>query len=284
MVSRCALYLPVPGGLALRARARPARGEGEPPGARRRRRAPVLEALRKPAGRSPSCRRARSASACRARAWRCSCPLRPGARTDGLPGRRRARCRARPSPRRTASSRRPWPGRRWRRWRAVRLHRIERGEAAPRPRDADRARDPAQPLPDALPDHRRLRGRRGEPALLRGGRRPLRRHPAARRARWPLAIADVSGKGAPASILMASVHASLRALAGTAPPAGLMARLNRFLFENTQANRYVTALLRGAGPRVAPARLRQRRPRPAVPAGRRGAASSAWPRAGPCWA
>jgi sigma-B regulation protein RsbU (phosphoserine phosphatase) len=58
--------------------------------------------------------------------------------------------------------------------------------------------------------------------------------------RVAVAIADVSGKGAPASILMASVHASLRALAGTAPPAGLMQRINRFLFENTQANRYAT--------------------------------------------
>jgi sigma-B regulation protein RsbU (phosphoserine phosphatase) len=58
--------------------------------------------------------------------------------------------------------------------------------------------------------------------------------------RLALAIADVSGKGAPASILMASVHASLRALAGTATPASLMQRINRFLFENTQANRYAT--------------------------------------------
>jgi sigma-B regulation protein RsbU (phosphoserine phosphatase) len=58
--------------------------------------------------------------------------------------------------------------------------------------------------------------------------------------RLALAIADVSGKGAPASILMASVHASLRALAGTAEPAGLMRRINRFLYDNTQANRYAT--------------------------------------------
>ena len=58
--------------------------------------------------------------------------------------------------------------------------------------------------------------------------------------RLALAIADVSGKGAPASILMASVHASLRALAGTAEPAGLMGRINRFLFESTQSNRYAT--------------------------------------------
>jgi phosphoserine phosphatase RsbU/P len=58
--------------------------------------------------------------------------------------------------------------------------------------------------------------------------------------RVALAIADVSGKGAPASLLMASVHAWLRALAGSEPPSCLAAKLNRFLYENTQANRYVT--------------------------------------------
>jgi sigma-B regulation protein RsbU (phosphoserine phosphatase) len=58
--------------------------------------------------------------------------------------------------------------------------------------------------------------------------------------RLGLVIADVSGKGAPASILMASVHASLRALAGSLPAAELLARVNRFLFESTQANKYVT--------------------------------------------
>ena len=58
--------------------------------------------------------------------------------------------------------------------------------------------------------------------------------------RWALAVADVSGKGAPASILMASVHASLRALAGSARLDELMGRLNRFLLESTQANKFVT--------------------------------------------
>jgi sigma-B regulation protein RsbU (phosphoserine phosphatase) len=58
--------------------------------------------------------------------------------------------------------------------------------------------------------------------------------------RLALAVADVSGKGTPASLLMASVHASLRALAGASTPEGLMRRLNRFLFESTQDNRYVT--------------------------------------------
>jgi sigma-B regulation protein RsbU (phosphoserine phosphatase) len=58
--------------------------------------------------------------------------------------------------------------------------------------------------------------------------------------RLALGIADVSGKGAPASILMASIHASLRALAGSARPRDLAQRLNRFLYESTQPNKYVT--------------------------------------------
>jgi sigma-B regulation protein RsbU (phosphoserine phosphatase) len=58
--------------------------------------------------------------------------------------------------------------------------------------------------------------------------------------RLALAVADVSGKGAPASILMASVHASLRALAGGTPPDVLASRLNRFLYESTQPNKFVT--------------------------------------------
>jgi sigma-B regulation protein RsbU (phosphoserine phosphatase) len=58
--------------------------------------------------------------------------------------------------------------------------------------------------------------------------------------RLALVIADVSGKGTPASILMASVHASLRATAGTATPARVLEKLNRFLCASTQESRYVT--------------------------------------------
>jgi sigma-B regulation protein RsbU (phosphoserine phosphatase) len=58
--------------------------------------------------------------------------------------------------------------------------------------------------------------------------------------RLALVITDVSGKGTPASLLMASVHASVQALAGTAAPAQVVERLNRFLFANTQASRFVT--------------------------------------------
>jgi sigma-B regulation protein RsbU (phosphoserine phosphatase) len=58
--------------------------------------------------------------------------------------------------------------------------------------------------------------------------------------RLALVVADVSGKGTPASLLMASVHASVRALAGTASPALVIGRLNRFLFASTQPSRFVT--------------------------------------------
>jgi serine phosphatase RsbU (regulator of sigma subunit) len=58
--------------------------------------------------------------------------------------------------------------------------------------------------------------------------------------RLALVIADVAGKGTPASLLMASVHASVQALAGTTGPGELVERLNRFLFANTQSNRFVT--------------------------------------------
>jgi sigma-B regulation protein RsbU (phosphoserine phosphatase) len=58
--------------------------------------------------------------------------------------------------------------------------------------------------------------------------------------RLALVVADVAGKGTPASLLMASVHAFVHALAGTAAPAQLIERLNRFLLARTQASRFVT--------------------------------------------
>lgn len=58
--------------------------------------------------------------------------------------------------------------------------------------------------------------------------------------RLALAVADISGKGTPASLLMASLHASLRALAGTLPIDRLMLRLNTFLYESTSLSKYVT--------------------------------------------
>ena len=58
--------------------------------------------------------------------------------------------------------------------------------------------------------------------------------------RLALVVADVAGKGAPASLLMASVHASVRALAGTTTSARLVERLNRFLCASTPTSRFVT--------------------------------------------
>lgn len=55
-----------------------------------------------------------------------------------------------------------------------------------------------------------------------------------------VAVADVSGKGTPASLLMASVHAWLRARAGSAPLDELVGGLNRFLCASTLANKFVT--------------------------------------------
>jgi sigma-B regulation protein RsbU (phosphoserine phosphatase) len=58
--------------------------------------------------------------------------------------------------------------------------------------------------------------------------------------RLGLVVADVAGKGTPASLLMASAHAFVHALAGQASPAELVSRLNRFLYARTQASRFVT--------------------------------------------
>jgi sigma-B regulation protein RsbU (phosphoserine phosphatase) len=68
--------------------------------------------------------------------------------------------------------------------------------------------------------------------------------------RLALVVADVSGKGTPASILVASVHASLRATAGAEPPARLMERLNRFLCASTQESKYVTLFYGEIEPRA----------------------------------
>jgi sigma-B regulation protein RsbU (phosphoserine phosphatase) len=58
--------------------------------------------------------------------------------------------------------------------------------------------------------------------------------------RLALVVADVAGKGTPASLLMASAHAFVHAIAGTAPPSEVIERLNRFLVARTQTSRFVT--------------------------------------------
>lgn len=57
-------------------------------------------------------------------------------------------------------------------------------------------------------------------------------------------VADVSGKGLPASLLMSTMQATLRALLGrTASLSELAARANNLLHATTPGNKYVTAIL-----------------------------------------
>jgi sigma-B regulation protein RsbU (phosphoserine phosphatase) len=59
-----------------------------------------------------------------------------------------------------------------------------------------------------------------------------------------LVIADVSGKGVPAALLMAGLQASVRSLALTgADPAELSNRVNQMLFHSSSAARYATMFL-----------------------------------------
>jgi len=59
--------------------------------------------------------------------------------------------------------------------------------------------------------------------------------------RYILAIADVSGKGAPASLLMANLQATLRALVPLGMPlSDMTARINDIIFENTGMNKFIT--------------------------------------------
>jgi phosphoserine phosphatase RsbU/P len=59
-----------------------------------------------------------------------------------------------------------------------------------------------------------------------------------------LCVADVSGKGLPASLLMSNIQATLRALLGRMPSlTELAAHTNELLYATTPSNKYVTAIL-----------------------------------------
>jgi sigma-B regulation protein RsbU (phosphoserine phosphatase) len=57
-----------------------------------------------------------------------------------------------------------------------------------------------------------------------------------------IAVGDISGKGIPAALLMASLQASLRGqtISGASDLAKLMSNVNRLIFETSPANRYAT--------------------------------------------
>jgi serine phosphatase RsbU (regulator of sigma subunit) len=69
------------------------------------------------------------------------------------------------------------------------------------------------------------------------------------RERTLLCVADVSGKGVPASLLMSNTQATLRVLHGRAATLpGLAAEASRLLYATTEASRYVTAALLDLAP------------------------------------
>ena len=63
--------------------------------------------------------------------------------------------------------------------------------------------------------------------------------------RIALALADVSGKGLPAALLMASLQAALRThcTAGLKDPGGIMRQVNRLLYESTAPQHFATLFL-----------------------------------------
>ena len=236
MVSRCALYLPVPGGLGC-VHERGLRSEGEPPVFPPVHAAPVLDVLQKPtpvADLPPGPIRQRLLATRMALAV----PLGLGAQTEGLLA-IGDRLSGAPFTEEDGEFAQTLGRQATAALETVRLHRISL-EKQRRDREMQLARDIQRSLfPHSWPaiagfevaaenrSYFEVGGDHYDVIPLEGGR-------------VALAIADVSGKGTPASILMASVHASLRALAGTSTLPVLMTRLNRFLYDNTEANRYVT--------------------------------------------
>ena len=236
MVSRCALYLAVPGGLGC-VHERGLRTEGEAPVFPPAEAAAVLDVLSRPLAVAdlPVGPIRQRLSATR---MALAVPLGLGAQTDGLLA-IGERLSGAPFTEEDGEFAQALGRQATAALETVRLHRISL-EKQRRDREMQLAREIQRSLfPHSWPaiagfevaaenrSYFEVGGDHYDVIPLEGGR-------------VALAIADVSGKGTPASILMASVHASLRALAGTSSLPVLMTRLNRFLYDNTEANRYVT--------------------------------------------
>ncbi len=58
--------------------------------------------------------------------------------------------------------------------------------------------------------------------------------------RFAVILADVSGKGTPASLIMAFAHAAFRSLAGSLPPVDLLARISELIRNANTSHRYAT--------------------------------------------
>ena len=95
-------------------------------------------------------------------------------------------------------------------------------------------------------------------------------------ARIGIALADVSGKGVAAALIMSVVQASLRIISseGDVPPPRLVARMNQFVHRSTPASKYATFFYAQLDQQASAAALRQRRPQRAVSPARRPAIDS----------
>src|SRR6185436_1253740 len=58
--------------------------------------------------------------------------------------------------------------------------------------------------------------------------------------RFAIILADVSGKGTPASLIMAFAHAAFRSLAGSLPLVDLLARISELIRKANKTHRYAT--------------------------------------------
>lgn len=68
--------------------------------------------------------------------------------------------------------------------------------------------------------------------------------------RFAIILADVSGKGTPASLIMAFAHAAFRSLAGGQPPVDLLARVSELIRNANKTHRYATCFYAELDPRA----------------------------------
>jgi serine phosphatase RsbU (regulator of sigma subunit)/anti-sigma regulatory factor (Ser/Thr protein kinase) len=67
--------------------------------------------------------------------------------------------------------------------------------------------------------------------------------------RFAIILADVSGKGTPASLIMAFAHAAFRSLSGGLPPVDMLARVSELIRNANKSHRYATCFYAELEPR-----------------------------------
>lgn len=68
--------------------------------------------------------------------------------------------------------------------------------------------------------------------------------------RFAIILADVSGKGTPASLIMAFAHAAFRSLSGSLQPVDLLARISELIRNANKSHRYATCFYAELDPRT----------------------------------